>query len=306
MLVSSDGEEKPYAVRTALGSSRLIQGASYYRHTFRSSCACKCSLHAAGGFVGSYAGVGWADTAERRQWESVVAGSHGVGGGDGMGADGQQHHIGMGWYKWELPWDDERAAAGDRDDEHNDAAADTVLYEQHRADERDGKGSVGIGTATPAERLQVHDGNVAITNSGTAGQLRLHTPGGANYTAFVAQAHTGNTTYTLPAIAPTTSAAWQQSDNTGAMSWRPVFYGTVSVDPPNMNANTSATFTVTITGVQAGDLVFLTPPSTLEGALIFQGANVTADNTVTIRMRNVTGADVNGASLDWSYMVIRP
>ena len=90
------------------------------------------------------------------------------------------------------------------------------------------------------------------------------------------------------------------------MSWRPVFYGTVSVDPPNMNANTSATFTVTITGVQAGDLVFLTPPSTLEGALIFQGANVTADNTVTIRMRNVTGADVNGASLDWSYMVIRP
>jgi len=55
-------------------------------------------------------------------------------------------------------------------------------------------GDVGIGTATPAERLQVHDGNVVITNSGTAGQLRLHTPGGANYTAFVAQAQTGNIT----------------------------------------------------------------------------------------------------------------
>ena len=55
-------------------------------------------------------------------------------------------------------------------------------------------GNVGIGTASPTERLQVHDGNVVITNSGTAGQLRLHTPGGANYTAFVAQAQTGNIT----------------------------------------------------------------------------------------------------------------
>jgi hypothetical protein len=44
----------------------------------------------------------------------------------------------------------------------------------------------------------------------------------------------------------------------------------------------------------------------IEGALIFQGASVTAANTVTIRMRNVTGAAVDGASRTWSYMVIRP
>jgi hypothetical protein len=90
------------------------------------------------------------------------------------------------------------------------------------------------------------------------------------------------------------------------MSWRPVLYGTVSVDPPLINANTSATFTVTITGVQTGDLVFLTPPSDIEPGLVFQGANVTAANTVTIRMRNVTGTAVNGAARTWSYMVIRP
>jgi len=60
-----------------------------------------------------------------------------------MGADGQQHHIGMEWDKWELPWDDERAAAGDRDDEHNDTAADPVLDEQHRADAGDGNGECG-------------------------------------------------------------------------------------------------------------------------------------------------------------------
>jgi hypothetical protein len=144
-----------------------------------------------------------------------------------------------------------------------------------------------------------------------ASQLRFYEAqahgSGANYVALRAPTSlSANTTYTLPASAPATSAAWLQSDNTGAMSWRPVLYGTVSVDPPNIAANTSTTFTVTITGVQTGDLVFLTPPSTIEGALIFQGANVTAANTVTIRMRNVTGAAVNGAALQWSYMVIRP
>jgi hypothetical protein len=90
------------------------------------------------------------------------------------------------------------------------------------------------------------------------------------------------------------------------MSWRPVFYGTVSVDPPNINANTSTTFTVIITGVQMGDLVFLTPPSGIEGGLVFQGANVTAVNTVTIQMRNVTGSAIDGIARTWRYMVIRP
>jgi hypothetical protein len=144
-----------------------------------------------------------------------------------------------------------------------------------------------------------------------ASQLRFYEAqahgSGANYVALRAPTSlSANTTYTLPASAPATSAAWLQSNNTGAMSWRPVFYGTVSVDPPNIDANTSTTFTVTITGVQTGDLVFLTPPSGIEGGLVFQGADVTAANTVTIRMRNVTGADVDGDPRTWSYMVIRP
>jgi len=33
----------------------------------------------------------------------------------------------MGWFEWELPWDDERASAGDRDDEHGVTAANTDL-----------------------------------------------------------------------------------------------------------------------------------------------------------------------------------
>jgi hypothetical protein len=144
-----------------------------------------------------------------------------------------------------------------------------------------------------------------------ASQLRFYEAqahsSGANYVAL--RAPTGlsaNTTYTLPASAPATSAAWLQSDNTGAMSWRPVLYGTVSVNRPAIGANTSTTFTVTITGVQTGDLVFLTPPSDIEPGLVFQGASVTAANTVTIRMRNVTGTAIAASTRTWSYMVIRP
>ena len=87
----------------------------------------------------------------------------------------------------------------------------------------DANNRLGIGTASPTERLQVHDGNVVITNSGTAGQLRLHTPGGANYTAFVAQAQTGNITYTLPAdlTAGTLVSGGRilQTDGGGTLSW---------------------------------------------------------------------------------------
>jgi hypothetical protein len=144
-----------------------------------------------------------------------------------------------------------------------------------------------------------------------ASQLRFYEAqahgSGANYVALRAPTSlSANTTYTLPASAPTTSAAWLQSDNTGAMSWRPVLYGTVLVNRPAIGANTSTTFTVTITGVQSGDLVFLTPPSDIEPGLVFQGASVTAANTVTIRMRNVTGTAIAASTRTWSYMVIRP
>ncbi len=170
-------------------------------------------------------------------------------------------------------------------------------------------GRVGIGTASPLEKLDVGNGNIAITNTdNTARQLRLYEPSGSgtNFTGFRAQAQASDIIYTLPASAPATSAAWLQSDNTGTMSWRPVFYGTVSVDPPSINANSSSTFTVSIAGVNVGDLVLLTPPSNMEADLVFQGADVTAGGTVTIRIRNVSGAVVDGAARTWKYIVIRP
>jgi hypothetical protein len=89
----------------------------------------------------------------------------------------------------------------------------------------DAGGLVGIGTASPTERLQVSDGNIAITNTdNTARELRLYEPSGSgtNYTAFVAQAQTANITYTLPAsLTPTSTveAGILQTDAFGNLSW---------------------------------------------------------------------------------------
>ncbi len=85
-----------------------------------------------------------------------------------------------------------------------------------------------------------------------------------------------------------------------------VLHGTASVDPPSIGANSSATLTVTITGVATGDRVFLTPPSDFEDELIFQGATVTADDTVTIKIRNLSGSAVDGTARNWNYLVIKP
>jgi hypothetical protein len=84
---------------------------------------------------------------------------------------------------------------------------------------------VGIGTAAPTERLQVSDGNVAITNTdNTARQLRLYEPSGAgtNFTAFRAQAQASDIIYTLPASLTPTSAVGAgilQTDASGNLSW---------------------------------------------------------------------------------------
>lgn len=66
-------------------------------------------------------------------------------------------------------------------------------------------GEVGIGENNPSERLQVHDGNIYISNSGTAGQLRFQEPngGGTSYSAFQAGSQSANFVYTLPTTIPT-------------------------------------------------------------------------------------------------------
>jgi hypothetical protein len=73
--------------------------------------------------------------------------------------------------------------------------------------------------------VEIGNGNLSITNTGTARELRLYEPfdGTNNYTAFRAQAQALDITYTLPAdlMAGTlvTNARILQSDDNGNLSW---------------------------------------------------------------------------------------
>ena len=82
-------------------------------------------------------------------------------------------------------------------------------------------GNTGIGNNTPAEKLVVNNGNVAIANNNnTAGTLKFAEPStsGTNTTTFKAGVQAADINYTLPTTAPTASQVLS-SDAAGNMSW---------------------------------------------------------------------------------------
>lgn len=80
--------------------------------------------------------------------------------------------------------------------------------------------------------------------------------------------------------------------------------GSVSVDPGSIATVTRGSVSVTITGAKAGDAVIMNPPPTLESTLLFVGASVDADDTVTIYLYNKSGGGVDGAAIAWNYLIV--
>lgn len=89
--------------------------------------------------------------------------------------------------------------------------------------------------------------------------------------------------------------------NVGGSAIKGFVTGTVTVDPANILASTTGETSVTITGVAAGDLVILIPPTTLEAGLVVSSTVVASANTVTLRLGNTTVGAVNAASATWTY-----
>jgi hypothetical protein len=82
-------------------------------------------------------------------------------------------------------------------------------------------------------------------------------------------------------------------------------FGTCSVDPPNIFAIQNGQATCIAAGVTASDEVFVTAPNNLEDALILHSAEVTANNTITIELRNVSLSSVNGTTRTWTWLAVR-
>lgn len=80
--------------------------------------------------------------------------------------------------------------------------------------------------------------------------------------------------------------------------------GTVTVDVGSIAAGAVATFTITVAGAKTGQghTVALAPPSGIEAGLVWCGL-VSAEDTVTVRVHNTTGAPIDPASAEWGCRV---
>lgn len=90
--------------------------------------------------------------------------------------------------------------------------------------------------------------------------------------------------------------------------FRYIYYGvsgSTSLDFGSINAGATSELTITVTGAAVGDTVQLAPPATLEAGLIATGF-VSAANTVTVRLANITGSPIDPGSATWSAVVLQP
>ena len=84
-----------------------------------------------------------------------------------------------------------------------------------------------------------------------------------------------------------------------------IFKLTAAVDPPSLTTGLAANVDLTGQPVKAGDTIVCQPPVALEAGLVPQSATVPVDGTIRVRVANPTAGTIDGASLVWTFVVIR-
>lgn len=87
-------------------------------------------------------------------------------------------------------------------------------------------------------------------------------------------------------------------------NFKSIVSAVATLDFGSIAANGQAELTMSVTGAVAGDTVHLGRPSGLEAGLVVTG-RVTATDTVTIRVSNLTGAAIDPASANYRATVFR-
>lgn len=77
-----------------------------------------------------------------------------------------------------------------------------------------------------------------------------------------------------------------------------------SLNFPSVAAAGQAELTITVTGAAVGDAVVLAPPAAPDAGLVWAG-RVSAANTVTVRVANITAAPIDPAAATWGAQVIK-
>lgn len=83
-------------------------------------------------------------------------------------------------------------------------------------------GNIGIGTTAPAQKLEIQDGHILLSNTGTQSELRFKeaSVNGGNIISFKAPAAlAANVNYTLPINVGAANDVLSSSDGAGTLSW---------------------------------------------------------------------------------------
>lgn len=83
-----------------------------------------------------------------------------------------------------------------------------------------------------------------------------------------------------------------------------ILSGTAAIDFGSIAAGTALELTITVSGAASGNTVMVTPPIGIEAGLIWCGY-VSAADTVTIRVGNITGSAIDPASATWRATVVQ-
>ncbi len=79
---------------------------------------------------------------------------------------------------------------------------------------------------------------------------------------------------------------------------------TVSVDLPSIAAGATSDVAVTVTGITTNDnLVSLVTPGNLTHGLVIQEARITAANTITLRVSNLSAAAIDELAKNYTFVV---
>jgi hypothetical protein len=74
------------------------------------------------------------------------------------------------------------------------------------------------------------------------------------------------------------------------------------LNPPSIATVSRGSVTFTLTGARAGDAIVVNPPAGLNDDLVFCGAAVTANDTVTVYLYNPTGGAIDDTAQTWTYI----
>ncbi|MBX7153313.1 MAG: hypothetical protein K1X91_00005 [Bacteriodetes bacterium] len=164
-------------------------------------------------------------------------------------------------------------------------------------------GQVGINTTslTSGSTLDVK-GHIALSNGGTASELRFYEPSGSgsNYTAFKAQAQAADITYTLPAADATVSGQVLSSNAAGTLSW--VTPSTTATALP-LSGLTAATATNSINSADFAQTWAWNTLSSNSALTLSSTSTAAASNTQTLLNITMSGANATASQTTYGAQI---